>query len=105
MTAVAIRDVREFTSDDWMGYQGAEAWKDSEPLIYEHSIGGHHTTVIADKTGFDVIVTVEDHVGSTTTNYVKKTKLSPALARAWMPALAGIDHKDLIRSGFIALAQ
>ena len=98
-------EVREFTNDDWCSFSGAEAWKDSQPLIYEHSELNVHTTVVADKTGFDVVVCVEDHVGSTMTNYVKKTKLSPALARAWMPALVGISHKDLIRAGFIALAQ
>lgn len=91
---------REFTQSDWYGWCGAEAWDDSQPLIYEHSELNAHYTIIADKNGFEVCVTFESHVDETTNVYHKDIAVSPALAKAWLPALAQVSEKELVRSGF-----
>lgn len=100
MTLAQQNEVREFTGDDWCSFEGAEAWDDSQPLIYEHSELNAHTLVVADRNRIEVIQGYEHHVGCTHNRYYREIRLAPALARLWMPALAQVTHSDLLASGF-----
>jgi hypothetical protein len=105
MTTANQTEVREFTKTDWYGYGGAERWPDSEPLI---AYGGNNETgepdraVVADSQGLQVEVGF-DWEDENTGVYMLPIKLTPALARLWMPALLTVSPADMMNSGFVKL--